>query len=83
MPRTRSGVALAILAIAGIICGWSAATRAQQGATFTDAEATAGQAAYTQSCAACHGRTLSGAGEAPPLAGAAFMGSWGSHTTQE
>src|SRR5204862_4716174 len=36
-----------------------------------------------QSCAACHGRTLSGAGEAPPLTGAAFMGSWGSHTTQQ
>ena len=28
-------------------------------------------------------RTLTGAGEAPPLVGAAFMDSWGTHTTQE
>ena len=63
--------------------GWSAATRAQQVATYTDQQAAAGQAAYAQSCAACHGRTLSGGGEAPPLTGSAFMDTWGPHTTQE
>jgi len=69
MPRTRSAVALAIIAIAGTVGRWPAATRAQQGAPYTDQQATAGQAAYVTSCGACHGRTLSGAGEAPPLAG--------------
>lgn len=83
MPRTRYGIALAIITIAGTFGGWSAATRAQQGAPFTDQQATAGQAAYTQSCGGCHGRTLSGGGEAPPLAGSTFMSSWGTHTTQE
>lgn len=83
MPRTRYGVALAIIAIAGTVGGWSAATRAQQGATYTGQQAAAGQAAYAQSCAGCHGSTLSGGGEAPPLAGGVFMDSWGSHTTQE
>ena len=81
--RTRYGLALTVLAIAGTFGGWSAATRAQQSAPYTDQQATAGQAAYTQSCAACHGRTLSGGGEAPALAGSAFMDTWGPHTTQE
>lgn len=83
MPSTRYGVALAIMAIAGTVGGWSAATRAQQSGTYTEQQAAAGQAAYAQRCAACHGSTLSGGGEAPPLAGSAFMGNWGPLTTQE
>ena len=83
MLRTRYGVALALITLAGAVGGRSAATRAQQGAPYTDQQAAAGQAAYAQSCGGCHGRTLSGAGEAPALAGSAFMGSWGSHTTRE
>ncbi len=82
MPRTRYGVALAIIAIAGTVGGWSAATRAQQGGTYTDQQAAAGQTAYAQSCAACHGSTLSGGGEAPALAGTTFMNTWGTYTTQ-
>ena len=81
--RTRYGLAIALVAIAGIVGGWSAATRAQQVAPYTEQQAVAGRAAYVQSCAACHGRTLSGGGEAPPLAGSVFMDTWGTHTTQE
>jgi alcohol dehydrogenase (cytochrome c) len=86
MSRTRNAVAFTTIAIAGAAGTWSAATQARQGAVpalYTDQQAAAGQAAYAQSCAGCHGRTLSGAAEAPPLTGSAFMGSWGSHTTQE
>ncbi|HEV3214615.1 MAG TPA: PQQ-binding-like beta-propeller repeat protein [Vicinamibacterales bacterium] len=86
MSTTRYAAALATIAIAAAAGWWSAAARAQQpgaSAPYTEQQAAAGQAAYAQSCAGCHGRTLSGAGEAPPLAGAAFMGSWGSHTTGE
>jgi alcohol dehydrogenase (cytochrome c) len=80
----KKNVVLAVVAVAASVGGWSAATRAQQqGATYTDQQAAAGQAAYAQSCAACHGRTLSGGGEAPALAGSAFMDTWSSHTTQE
>src|SRR5258706_10985463 len=42
---------------------------------YTDAQATTGEAVYRQSCAGCHGATLSG-GTAPPLTGAAFETSW-------
>ena len=83
MPKTRYGLALAIIAIGAIVGGWSAATRAQQTATYTEQQAVAGQAAYAQSCGGCHGKTLSGGGEAPPLAGTPFMDTWGPHTTQE
>src|SRR5260221_5318805 len=83
MSRTRYGIALAFIAIAATVGGRSAATQVQQGAPYTDQQAAAGQAVYAQSCGGCHGRTLSGAGEAPPLAGSAFIGSWGSRTTGE
>ncbi len=65
---------------------WMASARAQQTlpvAPFTDAQASAGQAAYAQSCASCHGNSLAGSGEAPALAGTAFVDSWGGRTTQE
>src|SRR5579862_6894661 len=65
---------------------WTASARAQQTlavAPFTDAQASAGQAAYAQSCASCHANSLAGSGEAPALAGTAFVDSWGSRTTQE
>ena len=57
---------------------------AQQGPAgpgpFTSDQATAGRAAYQANCAACHGADLNGV---PPLAGAAFMGSWSTRTTRD
>ena len=44
MRKTRHAAVLAILAIAEIVGGRSAATRAQQGGPYTDQQATAGQA---------------------------------------
>jgi PQQ-dependent dehydrogenase (methanol/ethanol family) len=44
-------------------------------AIYTDAQATMGESLFRQSCAACHGTTLTG-GTAPPLAGPAFETSW-------
>ncbi len=55
--------------------GFGAPGPSSQGAPgpFTSDQATAGRAAYQTNCAACHGADLNGV---PPLAGAAFMGSW-------
>src|SRR5437762_3335818 len=44
-------------------------------AMYTDAQAAMGETLYRQSCAACHGATLTG-GTAPPLAGPTFDTSW-------
>jgi cytochrome c len=43
---------------------------------YTAAQAVRGKTAYKNSCAACHGEALEGAGQAPPLAGEDFIGNW-------
>lgn len=45
-------------------------------ALFTQAQAARGEAVYAESCAACHGASLTG-GAAPALTGPAFLRSWG------
>lgn len=43
---------------------------------YTADQAQRGKAQYSQACAACHMDDLSGSGQALPLAGDAFMGTW-------
>jgi mono/diheme cytochrome c family protein len=43
---------------------------------YSDAQATRGQTLYGQSCARCHQDALTGADDAPALAGGTFLGSW-------
>jgi alcohol dehydrogenase (cytochrome c) len=54
----------------------------QQGAAgpFTAQQADAGRAAYQQNCSGCHAADLSGIGNALPLSGLPFTGSWGNRT---
>jgi len=52
------------------------------GPVFTAQQATAGRSAYAQHCASCHSPDLSGS-EAPPLAGANFLSTWGSRSTKD
>jgi alcohol dehydrogenase (cytochrome c) len=83
----KNTLMLAAVSVAAAIGVWSGGARAQQGVPsagpFTDAQAAAGQTAYVQSCVSCHGSTLAGGGEAPPLAGTAFIDSWSQRTTRE
>lgn len=44
--------------------------------SFTDAQASAGQAAYMQNCARCHGAQLDDGQFGPPLRGVSFSGHW-------
>jgi alcohol dehydrogenase (cytochrome c) len=55
---------------------------AQQGTAgpFTAQQANAGRDAYQQNCSDCHAADLSGIGNALPLAGLPFTGSWGNRT---
>src|SRR5579863_9301478 len=50
---------------------------------FTAAQSDAGRTAYQANCASCHNADLSGSGNAAPLAGSLFMGSWGNRTTKD
>jgi mono/diheme cytochrome c family protein len=45
-------------------------------APIAAAQAGDGKAVYDKWCVACHGADLQGAGEAPPLKGAAFLANW-------
>ncbi len=46
----------------------------------TAAQATAGQSAYVQNCAGCHGQNLDDGQFAPPVKGTAFTAQWGGKT---
>src|SRR5262245_50045741 len=78
-PNVSNKTAAAI-----ILIGAAASLIAQQNAgVFTAQQAAAGRAAYDASCASCHMPDLAGRGEAPPLAGATFLGAWRTRTTKD
>ena len=80
MPRRTISAGFAAAAVTLLGIGTAAP---QAGGPFTAAQATAGHAAYLENCASCHNRTLAGGGEAPPLAGSAFLSSWGKRGANE
>jgi len=81
MRELKLTIVAAGLAAAGL---WIADGVAQTSETpFTAAQAAAGRTAYAASCAGCHGATLAGSGEQPPLAGASFMSSWGKRSAKD
>jgi len=51
-------------------------TAQQAPGVFTLEQAQSGSAFYERNCAACHGIDFEGSGDAPPLAGGAFMLKW-------
>src|SRR5215467_12108944 len=52
-------------------------------ATYTAAQAAAGRTTYQAQCASCHLPDLKGSGDAAPLVGSEFMGSWGRRSPRE
>lgn len=75
IPAVRTTRRVAALAAALAACGAPAA--AQDGGSYTEAQAAEGKHAYDAACAECHHATLRGTGHGLPLAGAAFMARWG------
>ena len=51
--------------------------------SFTAEQATAGEAAYKQHCASCHGASLDDGPFGPPLKGVEFRGRWGGTQSAE
>lgn len=43
---------------------------------YSTAQAGRGETAYAKSCARCHGASLTGGDESPPLTGGSFLGNW-------
>jgi alcohol dehydrogenase (cytochrome c) len=83
--RNSAALVTALATTAGIAL-WASAGSAQQGPAagpFNAQQLQAGRAAYATNCSVCHGDNLSGEGEAPALAGKAFMVSFGNKTTRD
>lgn len=47
---------------------------------YTMEQAARGEATYRANCASCHGDSLAGINDAPPLAGPAFLKNWNGNT---
>jgi mono/diheme cytochrome c family protein len=73
--------------IAGVAAAASSvvlvARQAPATSVFTAEQASAGRAAYAKHCASCHMTDLSGDTEVAPLAGRAFLDTWGTRSTKE
>ena len=55
-------------------------TRSVWDSVYTEAQARRGDTLYRQVCSTCHGATLAGIDDAPPLAGKEFLLGWGGAT---
>jgi len=79
----RSTVQVAALVAAGALLEVEVQAARSSASAFTAEQAAAGQMAYAKSCATCHMPDLQGSSDAPPLADANFMSSWGAKTTKD
>jgi len=74
-------VAAAIAGLAAIgafysLRAQSETSRSVWDGVYTEQQANRGRALYGQECSGCHGDSLTGADEAPALAGGAFIANW-------
>jgi alcohol dehydrogenase (cytochrome c) len=83
LPGKKSAIAAAALLTTAGVGLWASAGFGQAAGPFNAAQVAAGHNAYVANCLACHGDTMSGSGEAPPLAGTAFLAGFGGKTTKE
>src|SRR5262249_23633190 len=86
MPNRKFGVVFSI-AVTGmfVYCGVSAqnhpkstqpSSRSVWDGVYSDEQAKRGGDVYSSDCSSCHGKTLGGIDDAPPLAGKEFMEGW-------
>jgi mono/diheme cytochrome c family protein len=81
MGFSASAIGAGILLAGGI--AWAQTTVSVTDGVYTEAQASRGQEAFAQSCAACHGSGLTGNGEAPALVGGEFISNWAGLTVGE
>jgi mono/diheme cytochrome c family protein len=77
--RTAIGLVVVFLGVA---------VYAQQSASvwdgvFTQEQAGRAKSLYAKECASCHGASLNGSGQTPPLTGADFKGDWNGQSVDD
>lgn len=70
-----AGLSLLLAAPFQILLRAQASSSTHDG-VYTIAQAIRGRSSYTKACASCHGDTLEGVGQIPPLAGSDFTAHW-------
>ena len=83
MNRSGSSLLLGSAIVVAIGIASLGGQQAQAPAIYTAAQAQAGQDAYSQQCAGCHGADYTGSGDAPALAGTNFRTKWGPRAANE
>jgi len=83
--RNRIAVLTAVLTMSAAIGGtvWAQTSSSVLDGVYTEAQAARGADQFAQNCAACHGSSLNGNGEAPALVGAEFISDWAGLTLGE
>ena len=83
--RNRIAVLAAALTMSAAVGGtvWAQTSASVLDGVYTEAQAERGSAQFAQNCAACHGSSLSGNGEAPALVGGEFISDWAGLTLGE
>ena len=74
----KRGIAAAAILAAGAAAGFQ--DRSVWDGVYTEEQARRGEALYQQQCARCHGVSLTGGEEAPPLSGGGFLANWNGTT---
>ena len=68
-----------MILIAAILLWFQAASSVKDG-VYAQTQADRGKEIYASSCSGCHGDTLEGSGQIPPLAGPEFLNDWKGQT---
>ena len=67
---------VAVVLLGAVVLAQDAPSRSVWDGVYTQEQAQRGQASYNQYCMACHGGSLTGGEQAPPLAGGEFLSNW-------
>lgn len=71
---------LSVLVLASCLSAQDQTPRSVWDGIYTPAQAMRGEAGYREACQSCHGATLDGSGQMPPLAGSEFTMNWNGMT---
>jgi len=83
--QSKTATTILAAAIVGLLAFSEASVRAREqesesrsvwDGVYTEAQGDRGHPLYNQYCASCHGDTLGGGEEAPPLVGGDFLANW-------
>jgi mono/diheme cytochrome c family protein len=73
----RPAICICVLAAAGTLASLHGQLAASVwDGVYTEEQTGRGKPLYAKECASCHGSSMTGGEEAPPLTGSAFMANW-------